>query len=214
MYYGTLIFMSQQSNEVLLQVEPTNVLHNYPLIQILDNITFYKNQAGSNSFRVGNGNNCCILTDDGTGSFASIISNGDIYSFGYLTGVKGIDCPEGYVSGIAFVNNSKKETKKNIKKFDKSALDIIRQTDIYEFNYNAEKDETKKHLGFVIGEGYKYAKEITAENKGKEIGADIYSMVSVAYKAIQEQQDEIEQLKDIINKQQEQINKLLQGGEK
>ena len=69
--------------------------------------------------------------------------------------------------------------------------------DIYKYNLKSEEDSTKKHIGFVIGDKYNYSKEITsAENDG----ADIYSFVSVCCKAIQEQQEEIEILKEKINK--------------
>ena len=193
----------------------TNLLSIIPNIQnvqdatiyILDNISFYANQAGSNSFKIGN-NNGCLLSDDGHMICENIQCNQDIYCYQYLTARKGVSCPEGYVSGIAFIDNSREETKKNISKFGKNAIEIIKNTDIYEFNYNAEKDTDKKHIGFVIGENYNYAKEITAEKDKKEVGADMYSMMSVAYKAIQEQQEIIETQQKAIEDLQKQINEL------
>ena len=84
--------------------------------------------------------------------------------------------------------------KKNFEKLA-NALEIIKNTEIYKYNLKSQKDEDKKHIGFVIGEKYKHSNEITSvDENGKEIGADIYSMVSVAYKAIQEQQEQIEKL--------------------
>lgn len=92
-----------------------------------------------------------------------------------------------------FVNTSLEETKKNIKLYKKNALDILKDIDIYEYNYKTEDDKTKKHLGFVIGDKYNYSKEITSnENKG----VDLYSFISVCCKAIQEQQEEINQIKE------------------
>lgn len=86
--------------------------------------------------------------------------------------------------------------KKNFEKL-KNGLDIIKNIDIYKYNLKSEENNTKKHIGFVIGDKYNYSKEITsAENDG----ADIYSFVSVCCKAIQEQQEEIEMLKDKISK--------------
>lgn len=209
---GDLIFLNKETNETLLLIGAPNVVRDYPIIEILDNIIFSKNQNGSNSFKVGNnGDDYCLLSDDGSLSCKNILCSEDIYSWGYLTVENGITCSNGYVSGIAFIDNSREETKKNIEKFNKKAIDIINDTEIYEFNYKAEKDNDKKHVGFVIGKDYKYAREITAESENKEIGADLYSMVSIAYKAIQEQQEEMDELKEIIKKQQGQINKLLQG---
>ena len=86
--------------------------------------------------------------------------------------------------------------KKNFEKLQ-SGLDIIKNIDIYKYNLKSEGNSTKKHIGFVIGDKYNYSKEITSTEND---GADIYSFVSVCCKAIQEQQEEIEMLKDRINK--------------
>ncbi len=85
---------------------------------------------------------------------------------------------------------SKAEEKKNFEKLD-NALDIVKATDIYKYHLKNEKDTSKKHIGFVIGDNYNYSEEITSKNND---GVDIYSMVSVCMKAIQEQQETIESL--------------------
>lgn len=201
-------FTDTNNGSSLLSIIPNIANVQDASIYMLDNISFFKNQAGSNSFKIGN-NNGCLFSDDGHILCENLNCNQDIYCWQYLTARKGIDCPEGYVSGIAFHNNSREENKSNIEKFNKNAIEIIKNTDIYEFNYKAEKEGAKKHLGFVIGENYNYAKEITAEdNKNKETGADIYSMISVAYKAIQEQQEIIETQQKTIEDLQKQINEL------
>ena len=89
-------------------------------------------------------------------------------------------------------------TKKKDFKLLKSGLDIIEATDIYKYHWKNEKRNAKKHIGFVIGDDFKYSKEITNSDND---GADIYSMCAVAFKGIQE-------LHEIINLQQEEINKL------
>lgn len=76
-------------------------------------------------------------------------------------------------------------------------MNIINQIDVYKYNMKTEKDEDKKHIGFVIGDNFKYSKEITSEEND---GVDIYSFVSVCCKAIQEQQEQIEKLQEKINK--------------
>jgi len=203
--FGDLFFENKETNETLMQIGTSNELHDYPVVQILDKIEFFKNQAGSNSLRIGNEGSCCVLTDEG-----KLTTYGDIYCFTHLTAREGVDCPEGYVSGIAFIDNSREETKKNIKRFNEKALQIIKETDIYEFNYKAELDKDKTHLGFIIGENYNYSSRITAKNKEeKEIGADLYSMISVAYKAIQEQQGIIEKQEERIKELEEKVNELL-----
>lgn len=77
-------------------------------------------------------------------------------------------------------------SKKNFEKLQ-NGLDIVNNTEIYKYNLKTQKDKDKKHIGFVIGKDYKYSSEITAiDSEGKEVGVDTYSMISVAYKAIQE----------------------------
>lgn len=93
---------------------------------------------------------------------------------------------------------SKAEMKKNFKKLE-NALEIVKNTDIYKYNLISEDDTYKKHIGFIIGENYNYSSEITALDKnGNEIGVDTYSMVSALWKAVQEQQDLIDGLKNEI----------------
>lgn len=98
---------------------------------------------------------------------------------------------------------SREESKKNFEKLH-NGLDIINNTEIYKYNLKSQADGDKKHIGFVIGKDYKYSNEITAlDNEGKEVGVDTYSMISVAYKAIQEQQELIKQLQEKIKELEE-----------
>lgn len=61
-----LYFWDEKTNKLLLAIYPENVI-DCVSITILDNIKFYKNQAGSNSFKIGNDeNNYCLFTDDGS----------------------------------------------------------------------------------------------------------------------------------------------------
>ena len=61
-------------------------------------------------------------------------------------------------------------------------------------NFNWKEIRKKK-------ESINYSKQITSlDDNNKEIGANIYSMVSIAFKAIQEQQEQIEKLQNEINK--------------
>ena len=95
-----------------------------------------------------------------------------------------------------FQQTSEATKKKNFEKSG-SALDIIKDIDIYKYNLKSEADGSKKHYGFVIGDNYKYSKELTGQDNK---GVDLYSFISVCCKAIQEQQKEIEELKKKVNK--------------
>lgn len=99
-------------------------------------------------------------------------------------------------SGITTPNvtqTSLESIKKNISKYNGSALDIINSSNIYTYNLKSEKDTDKKHYGFIIGEKYKTPNEVIA-NSGE--GIDIYSMCSILWKAVKEQQKQIEELKE------------------
>ena len=102
------------------------------------------------------------------------------------------------VQADKFSNYSLQKYKKNFEQLQ-NGLNIIKSTDIYRYNLKTQADDDKKHIGFVIGKNYNYSHEITTlDNEGKEIGADLYSMVSVAYKAIQELAEKNELLEEKI----------------
>ena len=88
------------------------------------------------------------------------------------------------------VQTSLESEKKNFEKYE-NALETLKNIDIYKYNLKSEEDDTKKHIGFVIGDDYKYSEEVTSKNND---GVDIYSFVSLCCKAIQEQQKQIEEL--------------------
>lgn len=62
---GNVTFVDTETNTTLMNIRPQNII-DYPAIDILGNISFYANQAGNNSFRLGTGNNYCLLTDEGS----------------------------------------------------------------------------------------------------------------------------------------------------
>lgn len=97
---------------------------------------------------------------------------------------------------------SKAEMKKNFELLE-DGISIIKDIDIYKYNFKQDSDDTKKHIGFVIGNNFNYRKEITSQNND---GVDLYSMISVAYKAIQELSDKIEELENKIEKMESDYN--------
>jgi hypothetical protein len=107
-----------------------------------------------------------------------------------------MDGTSGNITCVSLTQTSLAEKKKNFEKLE-NALDIVKDTDIYKYNFNFEEETDKKHIGFVIGDKYNYREEITS---AKNDGAEIYSMISVLWKAVQEQQVEIEELRKLVNK--------------
>lgn len=102
---------------------------------------------------------------------------------------------EGNITCVRLTQTSKEENKKNFEKIT-NAKDILNQVDIYKYNFKDEDDNVKKSIGFVIGDDFNYSQEITSTNNE---GANIYSMVSVLWQVVKEQQEEINQLKEMIN---------------
>ena len=101
---------------------------------------------------------------------------------------------DGRITCVSVTQTSKEENKKNFERLI-NAKEILNATDIYKYNMTDEEDDTKKHIGFVIGQNYNYSQDITSvENNG----VDIYSMVSVLWQVVKEQQEEINELKEMI----------------
>lgn len=101
--------------------------------------------------------------------------------------------------------------KKNFEKFTQNAIEIIKQIELYKYNLKDEEDAEKKHIGFVIGDKYKYSKEVTSNDN---TGVDLYSFISLCCKAIQEQQEQIEQLKKNDGERDNLIKTLIEKIEK
>lgn len=90
--------------------------------------------------------------------------------------------------------NSRAELKENIQLFRKNALELINNSNIYQYNYKNMND--KKTIGLVIGKGYKTPEEVISDGKG----INSYSMNSISWKAIQELDQKIEKLLNILKK--------------
>ena len=103
---------------------------------------------------------------------------------------------DGLIMCNSVQQSSLESKKKNFEKLE-NGLGIIKNIDIYKYNMKTDEDNDKKHIGFVIGDKYNYSKEITSKEND---GVDIYSFVSVCCKAIQEQQEQIAQLQERIER--------------
>ena len=170
--FGGIVFEDTNTNQNLLTIIPESE-GEYGTINILNKIAFFRNQLGTNTLRIGlQSSNNCLLTDEGYIACNQLYVTGDIYTVGQ-------------VSASHFDDRSTLNIKKNIQKYNKSAINEILNTEIYEFNYKNEDDNYKKTIGVIIDKNYKCSNDII-NNKNDAIS--LYSMISVAYKAIQEQQ--------------------------
>lgn len=89
---------------------------------------------------------------------------------------------------------SKSSEKKNFEKLN-NALGLINKIDIYKYNLKTEKDTDKKHIGFVIGKGYRYRKEVTNKDN---TGAEIYSFASLGIQGIKELDERLRKVEKIL----------------
>ncbi len=103
---------------------------------------------------------------------------------------------------------SLKSKKKNIKKLKVNATELIKKADVCLYNIKGEKSKSKKHIGLIIGKGYNCPMEVISED-GQ--GVEQYSMTSLAWKAIQEQQDIIQEQNNLIQDLLARVEKLEKG---
>ena len=105
---------------------------------------------------------------------------------------------QGVCKAMSWATGSRVEWKENIVPYYKNALQEVLNSDVYFYDL---KDQSKsvwkegRHIGFVIGDGYNVSQDILDGGGG---AIDMYSALAIAYKAIQEQQEEIEELKSKI----------------
>lgn len=174
------------------EVNKSVTLHNgTDYVAILSLIYNYISQLYTQNLRVEKGqlyvsNDCGEMFSNENNGIFELYINGDVRSTGNIT-------------GATLAQTSLEEQKNNFEKLN-SGLDILKNIDIYKYNLKSENSDTKKHIGFVIGDKYNYSKEVTTKNND---GVDIYSFVAVCCKSIQEQQKEIELLKEEIEKLKE-----------
>lgn len=189
-----LYFWDEKTNKSLLAIHPENVI-DYASITILDNIKFYANQAGSNSFKLGTGDNYCLFTDDGAISGNNLYINGSGTFTKYLDCYKNINC-----DGNVYAKNisSDKRLKKNIKNANDNAIKQINKIKIKSFDW--KEDNVHTNYGFIAQELEKIDKNYVLKQKVKDKNIDYkyyvneLPILATATKAIQEQQEQIEEL--------------------
>lgn len=126
------------------------------------------------------------------GDFASL--NGSMSAYGDIVAQYGnIRASHGIVSGVDWEYLSEASIKTNIKKAG-SMLDALKNTEVYQYNYkdNLRAGKTRKSYGFVVGKGYALDKRLIS-TEGE--GINPYNAIAILWKCVQEQQEQIQQLK-------------------
>lgn len=144
------------------------------------------------------------------------INNAYFWGFGYYlqAGTYYIECntsaTQYQLSGNfkaraqAWDTSSLEELKDNIKKC-KDTLDIVKNSEIYEYEYKNDiaNDIHTKRYGFVIGQNRKTPDEVMSDNKD---GVNTYSMCAILWKAVQEMSEQIESMQKRIDTLEEKLN--------
>jgi len=197
-----LVFEDTTTGNILLSIYPKSDL-GYEQINILNNvISFFKNQEGNNSLKIGNGSHPCVLTDEGYFSCAHIYASDHIYTSGYIQAV-------GTVTGSNI--QSDKRLKKNIKNSKTNAIDIIKQIKHREFDWKRNNKHIK--TGYIAQELEKIDQNFVIKTEDTYY-VDFLNIISTSTKAIQEQQELIEKLQENDRKKDKLIEDLTKRLEK
>ena len=148
-----------------------------------------------NFISIKNNNNLAVSI--GVGGINTHLLSAEAIICGVQTGITSfsgvaINGEKGSVVAKSYDNLSLESIKKNIVKFD-DALEIIKDSTIYEYNFKDEEDTARKHIGFVIGDvtknKYKTPNEVLSSNKK---GIENYSMCSIEWRALQQMLERLE----------------------
>ncbi len=201
--YANLFWVINSNNENLLRID------NRSETDLYTNLFWVINSNNENLLRINNRSE----TDLYANNFSIFNSSGSI-----LFSVEGRTLTEiwsqqvnvsGNITANSFNQRSDALLKTHITPAG-SMLDKIVAAGIYNYDYVSEVPEapvigtqsedytppTPQHYGLVIGDGYNTPEEVVSKD-GK--GIDLYSMISIAWKAIQEQQAQIDELQQRIS---------------
>lgn len=222
---GELNFIDTNTDSILLQIVPENYqLGTSESINMLNNaIKFYKNQAGSSSFKIGTSDsNYCLFTDEGdihtAGGFVMLGSSNyktDVSIYPNST----VNIWNGNlnVDGNIYADNisSDERLKNNIQDSETNATENLNKFKIKSFDW--KKDDSHIKTGFIaqqleeIDEDYVLKKP--EYNEKKEIKDYRYyinelPILATLVKGFQEQQQVIESLNNTIEEMKKEINNL------
>lgn len=203
--FNGLTFEDSNSSKTIMSIIPEGDT-SYGAFNILNSISFYRNGGESNSFKIGNGNKYVLMQDDGSfhvmGGVILLGNSSNKVSFDVYVQSTANIWGNLNVEGNVYADNisSDRRIKDNIKDCTTSALDIIEKIQHKEFD---KKDDGKHYkIGYIAQELEEIDSNFVikrSENKDKNIEERYYinelPIIATLTKAIQEQQEQIEELK-------------------
>ena len=186
--------------------EPMNLLTLYPeghyeqqysALKMLSNIWFYKNQAGSNSFKIGGANDYCLFTDEGYITGKEMTLDGKL-AVGLKDGQGATIYGDVSVQGDVYANNfiSDRRQKSNIKPCHANAIEKIMK--IKHKQFTKKIDNKHYDIGYIAQDMEKIDPNFVLVNEkdgDKTYYINELPIIATLSKAIQEQQAQIEELK-------------------
>lgn len=214
---GLYFYDANDSSKLYLMIFPEDA-SGEASIHILDKLKFFKNQAGSNSFKLGDEDAYVLLTDSGD----ITTKNGNVIlgSENAETSFSVYDNNANFwgnlnVSGNVYADNisSDRRIKENIKDSTENAIDLIKKIQHKEFD---KKDDGKHYkIGYIAQEMEKIDSNFVIkrpEDKNRKVEERYYinelPLIATLTKAIQEQQQQIEQLQNKIKEMEEKLNEI------
>lgn len=213
-----IYFEDTTSGNILMRVYPDSTI-GYARIDLLNSISFYKNQGGTNSFKIGLGNNYILMTDNGNFQ----VSNGDIilgttkFPVNFSIYAKSIVRFVGnlHVDGNVYADNisSDKRLKEDIKDSNTKAIDLIKK--ISHKQFKMKKNGIHYDIGYIAQELEEIDKNFVLIKKENEKEDGQYyinelPILATATKAIQELEEKIQEqqkrIEDLENKIKEVTN--------
>lgn len=208
-------FINTDTDEILFSISTQDLETGYKKIKLLDNISFYRNVGGTNSFRLGNSNDYILLEDDGSisayGGTIRFGTTGQEVSFDvYVRSLASI-YGDLNVSGNVYASNisSDRRIKDNIKDCEVKALDIINKIQHKQFD---KKDDGKHYdIGYIAQDMEQIDPNFVIKREKTDTLEERYyinelPIVATLSKAIQELQQQIEELKLKIKEMEGKIN--------
>lgn len=175
----------------------------YGGLKILNKIKFYKNAADSETFYLGNQSNYVYFTSDGTLSTSGNAVIGGTAYFGFNSNTGFTSYGDSSVQGNIYANNisSDKRYKTDIKDCEVSALDKILKIEHKQFTKTT--DNQHYDIGYIAQDIEKVDKNfvlIDEKSEDKKYYINELPIIATLTKAMQEQQEQINELKNEISK--------------
>ena len=189
---GTIVFNSKDpKNAISIKDQYGNILSSFSVFGInTENISARRVQIGQ--FETANDNKFVGISLDSEKNLVNVTN-----------GTNSSKIEPTKMQSQAFNNNSLEELKKNIEK-QENVMDIVKNSEIYKFNYKDENNDDKKHIGFIIGKKYYTPEELLNKEKN---AIDIYSMASINWKCTQEILEELKNTKEELEELKKEVAK-------